>query len=526
MKIFGDRSSFFYLNVTQFFVTLNDSIFRLIVAYSLIDLLGEQATNQILSVLAALFVAPFLLFSMPSGDLADRYSKRTIILWTLWAEIVFMILGLVAFYVKDVFSCYLALFLIALQSAVFNPAKYSILPEIVPEDKISRVNGALTLTIYLSIIAGTFLASFLSQVTNRNYVLIVYLCLIFSIIALFAGLGIEKTPVQDPKRKINPFFFLQVFRSLKIASCYRYLLLACVCSAFFLFTASYTQLNLIPFGVQSLGITEVQTGYVYLAAALGIGVGSFIVGTISGRFVELGLSIWGGLTTVLAYLCLFIFQYSLAICCFFFFLLGLGGGMFVVPLDAHIQIASPTNKRGSVVAASTFLSFVAVLMAAIYLYVLGDVLRVSAALGFLSVSIVMFVVVSFMIARMPNALFRGFALVIAKFFITVDSSTLKKNESFLIITKHKKLCKFALMTLLHDVSVMSYDRKKIDHLKKRTVAGDNLCLISDSNENIDEIKKIFTNAKIIEFRRIPVINGSFFHFCKIASIHVDFKRLD
>jgi acyl-[acyl-carrier-protein]-phospholipid O-acyltransferase / long-chain-fatty-acid--[acyl-carrier-protein] ligase len=524
MKIFGERSSFFYLNATQFFVTIIDSIFRLIVAYSLIDLMGSESTNWVLAILAALFVAPFLLFSMPAGELADRFCKRTIIIWTLWAELIFMMLALIAFYMKDVYSSYSALFLIALQSAVFNPSKYSIIPEIVKEEEISRVNGILTLTTYLSIIAGTFLASFVSDVTGRNYVVAVYLCIFFSIIAIFTGYAIEKTPVQDPTRRINKLFFVQVVKSLMTASHYKYLLLACVCSACFLFTASFTQLNLIPFGVQSLGITDVQTGYVYLAAALGLGVGSFIVGTLSGRFVELGLSIWGGIGTAISYFCLYAFSHSLVICCFFFFTLGVSGGMFVVPLDAFIQVASPNKSRGSVVAASTFLSYVAVLLAAIYLYVLGDVLQLKAAQGFLIVSIGISVVVSFMAFRITNALYRAFALTVARFFITVDASELAKGESIVIVTKHKRICKLALMTLFHDMHIFSYEAKHLKNIKKRITQGSSFCLISNSKDKVDEIKKEFESVKVVDFKRVAVSNGSFFHFCKIASIHVDFKR--
>ena len=526
MKIFGQKSSFFYLNVTQFLVTINDSIFRLIVAYNLIDIVGVHETNRVLAILAALFVAPFLLFSMPAGEMADRFSKRSVILWTLWAELLFMFLGLIAFYVKDVYSSYSALFLIAFQSAVFNPSKYSIIPEIVEKNRISRVNGILTLTTYLSIIAGTFLASFLSDVTNRNYISIVYLCIFFSIVAIFTGLAIEKTPIQDPQKKVNKLFFIQVVKSLLIASRYKYLLLACVCSACFLFTASFTQLNLIPFGVQSLGITKIQTGYVYLAAALGLGFGSFLVATLSGRFVELGLSVLGGFGTAFCYFFLYSFSSSLVLSCLFFFLLGVSGGMFVVPLDAYIQVTSPDKKRGSVVAAATFLSYMAVLLASGYLYLIGDILQWKASQGFLSVSIGTALIVSFMAFRIKNSLYRAFCLTVARLFITVDSCDLIQGENIVVVTKYKKLCKLAITPLLHDQYVLTVNGNKLDKVKDICKKKENFCFITEKTEDFYSLQKEFGNIRMVTCKKVPAINGSFFHFCRIASIHLDFDRIN
>jgi acyl-[acyl-carrier-protein]-phospholipid O-acyltransferase / long-chain-fatty-acid--[acyl-carrier-protein] ligase len=376
-------SSFLALNATQFIVTLNDSIFRLIVAYSLIDLLGEEASNEILAISATLFVLPFLVFSMPAGQMGDRMSKRTIIIWTAWAELVFMVMAYFAIWYNHEVSSYFALFLIALQSAFFAPMKYSIIPEIVESNRITRANGHLTLFTYLSILLGTFLASFLSEVTKRDFSLIVVFCIIISIIAVITSYMIEKTPVKDPDKKIDYFFFTQIFKTINEAKKHKHLNLALFSSAFFLYTASFTQLNLLPFGMESLGITDVQTGYVYLAAALGLGVGSFLVSVIASSEVKLWLSLWGGFGTGISYVLLYVFQYHLVIACLLFFSVGMHGGLYIVPLDAYVQLISPDKERGSFVSAGTFLSFVAVLLGAGTLFLFGEVIDITAAEGYL-----------------------------------------------------------------------------------------------------------------------------------------------
>ena len=76
-----DYRSFYLLNATQFLGALNDNVFKLLVIYLLINVKGPAAANSILSLAGAVFVIPFLLFSSGAGVLADRISKRTIIVF-------------------------------------------------------------------------------------------------------------------------------------------------------------------------------------------------------------------------------------------------------------------------------------------------------------------------------------------------------------------------------------------------------------------------------------------------------------
>jgi len=380
--------SFTALNVTQTLVTLVDSVFRLIVVFSLIDLMGQECCNQILSLSGVLFILPFLFFSTPAGHLADKFSKRDVLIWTMWAEVIFLFIAIFAIWMHNVFSSYLSLFLVALQAAIFSPAKYAILPEIVPEDDISRANGHMTLATYMAVIMGTFFGSFLAEISGRNYVFSTILCFIASIIGLIFSYLIEKTPAQDPQRKISFFFLRDLVKSLKVASKHEHLLLVSIAASYFLFTASYTQLNLIPFGIQSLNLSDVQSGYIYLSAALGIGLGSLFVSLVSKKEIKLSLALWGGFGTAFSYFFLYFFKYQLIPVVFLILSTGFHGGLYIVPLDAYIQVVSPKKQRGSIIAASTFLGVLAVLFAAGYLSLIGDVLVLSASTGFFFISFI------------------------------------------------------------------------------------------------------------------------------------------
>ncbi|MCE2983310.1 MAG: MFS transporter, partial [Parachlamydia sp.] len=90
-------SSFTYLNVTQFLGALNDNIYKLLIVYFFIQIEGIEYSHQILASTGATFVIPFLLFSAISGTMADRFSKRDIIVTTKILELVIMAVGVCAF---------------------------------------------------------------------------------------------------------------------------------------------------------------------------------------------------------------------------------------------------------------------------------------------------------------------------------------------------------------------------------------------------------------------------------------------
>src|SRR3989344_3508193 len=187
-----DHRSFYCLNVTQFLGALNDNIFKLLVIYLLIHVKGPAAANTILSLAGAIFVIPFLLFSSGAGVLADRSSKRTIIVCAKVFELIVMLFGLLSVVMEWEFGSYAALFLMATQSAFFGPSKYGIIPELVEEKKVSKANGSMTSFTYLAIITGTFLASFITDITNKNFVLVALFCVIVAIMGLITSFGISR----------------------------------------------------------------------------------------------------------------------------------------------------------------------------------------------------------------------------------------------------------------------------------------------------------------------------------------------
>jgi acyl-[acyl-carrier-protein]-phospholipid O-acyltransferase/long-chain-fatty-acid--[acyl-carrier-protein] ligase len=383
MNSFFQRfSSFTYLNVTQFLGALNDNIYKLLIVYFLIQLEGIESSHQILAITGAIFVIPFLVFSALSGTLADRLSKRDIIVTTKILELVIMGFGVLAFGLQSKWGSYVILFLLALQSALFGPSKYGIVPELVATDKISKANSLMTSFTFLAIILGNFLASFLTQITGRNFIISAIFCTFIALIGVVTSFCIEHTPPSGSSKKLQFFFLREIFQTLKMAHQEVSLLPAICGSAFFLFVGAFTQLNIIPFAIQSLNLSDIEGGYLFFLTALGIGAGSLLAGKISGRIVELGLVPFGALGIAICAFMLDIFSNNFWAVVSLVTMLGVFGGLYEIPLDSYIQVVSPKKVRGQMVAATNFLSFVGVLCASSLIYLNSEVFHIQSDQGF------------------------------------------------------------------------------------------------------------------------------------------------
>lgn len=412
----SDSRSFSLLNATQFLGAFNDNVFKLLVIYLLIDLQGPHFANTILSLAGAIFVIPFLLFSSGAGVLADRMSKRTIIVFTKILELVIMLFGLFAVIFQSPVGAYTTLFFMSTQSAIFGPSKYGIIPELVEPKRVSKANSSLTSFTYLAIILGTFFGSFIADVTDKNFAIEAMCCVFISIIGLFTSLGIRRTAPQNSTKKINPFFLYEIYQTLKASWKVPHLIPAIFGSSFFLFVGAFTQLNIIPFAMQSLNLTDVGGGYLFLPTAVGIVIGALLAGQLSKDKVEPGLSCIMGFFIGLFFLTLYLFAWSLTMTIVSLTLLGIVGGAYLVPLDSFLQVSSPDEKRGQVIAAGSFFSFVGVLLASGALYFFSEELGLSAATGFLIVGITTLFINVIMTGRLSALFFSFFVRKILKRF--------------------------------------------------------------------------------------------------------------
>lgn len=431
-------TSFGWLNTTQFLGALNDNIFKLLIILFIIGELGQDA-SKVAPLAGIVFVVPFLLFTAFAGKTADRFSKRNIVVWTKLAEVVVMLVGCTAFIVGSQIFLYVVLFLMAAQSAFFAPAKYGIVPELVEKERISRANGFLESMTYLAIVIGTALGPMLTQITSKRFVLMGSICVALAGVGFFVSLHIRQTPAAGVSERASVFFWRDIWRTLRSIRHEKELLLTVFASAYFLLIGGFIYCNLIPYGMQHLSLSETQSGYLFVVAAVGIGAGAFWAGKLSGRGVEFGVVPLGALCLTFSSAGLGLFSVGLYPVCIFIFLIGLGAGLFIVPIHAFIQLRSPPERRGQILAASSFLGWVGVFLASGVIYLISGMLGVTAAQMFVALSMMTLVLSVVTVILLPDFLVRLICVLLTRLCYRIKVTgieNLPADKSALLVCNH------------------------------------------------------------------------------------------
>lgn len=432
------KRGFWALVATQFQGAFNDNLYQYIIIFYLLSLFrdipegaeeflyfGRWPANTFVPAFATfLFALPFIIFPGIFGALADRFSKQRLAVATKWIEIGVMTTGGIAFYLGYTPLIWFILFLMATQSALFGPAKYGILPEILPPSRLSWGNGVIQMGTIIAIIAGMGLAGPLFVVIKDHIYYASFVLVTLSCLGTMTSYFITRPPAANPNMPIpkNPLMPWQGMGTNFAAIWNDHLLFYTVVGyVYFWFVGALARQNMFKFAEITLKISEDRTSYLLAAIALGIGLGAVAAGYLSRGKVELGLIPIGALGMTLFSLLLAmpaeIHQHTTIPLARFItvpltggddgfavrlaastgghylvvlvFALGLGtfAGMFGVPLAAAIQKRAPRGIKGGVIAAVNMLTWVGIALSSLVFLALESLgMSAYSVFGFMAVS--------------------------------------------------------------------------------------------------------------------------------------------
>ena len=397
--------SFLGLLVTQALGAVNDNMFRWLVVPISKDLIGEENVAVALSAGLACFVLPYILLAAPAGYLADRFSKRSVIVGCKVAEVVIMALGVAAILVGNLYLMFAIVALMGMQSALFGPSKLGSIPEIVRSDRISAANGLIGMTTVVAVVVGSVSGNLLygcTTLTGPDGALHVAptwwgaaLALLgVAVAGLSASLLIARLRSADPQRAFPFNAAGQTVRDLGLLWSHRPLLRAALGCAAFWALGALAQMN-IDVSVRELGAGQADVGIWLAVLSLGVGVGSVLAGIWSAGRVELGIVSLGAAGIAVSAMLLFavpqpegnMLSAAYFWSCVWLFMLGASAGLYNIPIQAFLQHRSPEKSIGSILAASNFLAFSAMLGAAGLFWLSNTVLGLSARQIFLLLGI-------------------------------------------------------------------------------------------------------------------------------------------
>lgn len=239
---------------------------------------------------AAIFMIPFLMFSAPGGQLADRMDKAELVRRLKSLELVISMIGTVGLLTHNVGLMLLALAGFATQAAYFGPVKYAILPQLLDDDELLSGNALVETATSVAILAGTIGGGLLAARSPAEVAVVVVLC---SVLGRIAAVSVPPAPPVCQVAKVG--FFKSQMDCLKLTWQTEPMLWTVLgISWFWMFGGAF--MLLIPvYAKELLGGSEEVTTCLVAAFSVGIGIGSQLCERLSNGRLELGWVPIGGL---------------------------------------------------------------------------------------------------------------------------------------------------------------------------------------------------------------------------------------
>ena len=369
----------------QFLGALNDNTFK----QALVILLAYQTasfttmSSDVLQNLAqALFILPFFLFSATAGQLADKYEKSRLISVTVAIELVVMMLGAIGFFMHSLALLLAALFLGGVQSALFGPVKYAILPQQLKETELVGGNGLIETGTSVAILLGMVLGGWMVSQADWGIAAVACTTVALSAGGLLLSRYVLPAPAADPDLRINWNVITETWRNFQFLRGNRTVLLSVLgISWFWFFGALFvTQFPNLSKNILA-GDAHVVT-LLLIVFSIGIGAGSLLCERLSGHKIEIGLVPFGSIGMTLfavdLYFVLAAHTQDAPVTLGEFMreaghwriladllLIGIFGGFYIVPLYALVQSRSEARHRSRIIAGNNILNALFVVAAAV-----------------------------------------------------------------------------------------------------------------------------------------------------------------
>ncbi len=353
------------LLITNYLGVFNDNFLKIIICLVSVLWLSDQKNSGLLiSGASGLFVLPYLLLSPLAGRYAKLYAKVRILRLAKLAEIPIMLIASIGFLTESLFLVLLSLTFMGIQSALYSPSKYSLIRDTGGEKEVPFGTGSMEMTTFFGVLTGTIAASLLSEKNNAWVFLLVFMGFAFS-----GYLGSRYIKAGEPKPKkhdettVNPLLYL--IRAFKEARQIKGLNTVIFSLGFFWLIALMLQMNILEHCPVHFGMNPTETGLVMAMAAVGIAIGSYLAGVISGEQINMKLSEIGLMGVIVSITTLLFISLSPLGFTILIFFTAFFSGLFKIPLNAWIQVQVKGRELGGMIAYQNMVEFLFLLVASV-----------------------------------------------------------------------------------------------------------------------------------------------------------------
>lgn len=373
---------------TQFLGAFNDNVFKT----ALITLVAFHAASlsnidggTLATVLPGLFILPFFLFSATAGQLADKFEKSLVIRYVKVFEIGIMLFASAGFFLHNIWLLAAALFMMGMHSTIFGPVKYSYLPQHLKENELIGGNGMLEMGTFVAILLGQVLGAWVA-IQSQHEIITSLTILLIAVMGYATSRGVPNSPAAAPHLKINWNPITETVRSIQFIWQHQQIWLTIIAISWFWFFGATLLAQFPNFAKEVLYGDESIFILLLSIFSLGIGIGSLMCEKLSKGKVELGLVVFGAIGLTIFGIDLYFSSTSIhahwnnkTYFDYFTFLsnhydaeghifldcwrlladialIGVFGGIYIVPLYTLIQTRSERSYQSRVIAANNIIN--------------------------------------------------------------------------------------------------------------------------------------------------------------------------
>ena len=411
--------------MTQGLGAFNDNIFKNALAALLVfqgSQVGMLNTDQVVNLSALVFILPFFLFSALFGQFADKFEKSIQIQRVKLFEVVIMLLATLGFWLNNVPLLLFVLFLLGLQSTIFGPIKYGILPQILRTEELVGGNALIEMGTFVAILAGTIAGPQLAgiEVSWPYYVSVG--CLATAVAGYLFSRRVPRAESVAPDLEISWNVFSETIRNLKFLNENRVVLNSVLGISWFWFFGATFLVQIPSYSQNVLGGNQHLMSGLLALFIIGISTGSLLCEKLSGKQVEIGLVPFGAIGLTIFGLDLYFASpavpgVGITLTQFMstagnwriitdLLMIGVFGGFYIVPLYALVQARSAPDHRSRVIAGLNILNALFMVIAAIMAMIILGPAGLSIPDLFLISAILNAVVAVYIFTLVPEFLMR------------------------------------------------------------------------------------------------------------------------
>ena len=381
------KKSFILIYFGQAFSLLSSSAIQFSIIWWITLETGSALALTIASIVGLL---PQAIIGLFAGVWIDRFDRKKIIMFADGVvALSSLILGILFLLnIQSLYLVYFILFVRALGDTFHKPALQALIPQIVPQDKLTQAGGFGQMINTLCTMIGPMLGALLMSISTLP--MIMFLDVLGAFFAIITLLNVKTTNYQS-KITNHPNFIQDVKQGIQAIKSNKALLRLSI--PMLISTIVFIPLGtLLPLMVKNyFNGSAWHNGIIQTLFSLGMLTSAIVIGLTGGLKKQfLMISLFTGILGLTSFLAGFIPSNYFGLFCLIVFIMGTTGSGFNIPFTAYIQKTIPPENLGKVL---SFITSIMSFTAPVGMFIAGPIAEIIGVSQWMKVAGIIMIIV-------------------------------------------------------------------------------------------------------------------------------------